>query len=213
MEATGKCHLRVTIKRKPSRTTAIVAIQVLVIHVVALLAPAHSPLCQLQLLHFYPLHENIKSSRFIFFGLSFTWGRMGKFLRPSSREEAQSCTPCASHMHPIPSAHSVCRGARGQQQEPAVSGMGHGANAIFYSRGSSVSCHQTAQAGSMSPDRRAEGLAGHTGVTHKGRFAFQNYPCSGAVPYLPFPSAPGDTIPFLHQLGVFGSKGNLVPPQ
>lgn len=112
MEATGNCHLTVTRKRKPSRTTAIVAIQVFVIHVVALLSPAHSPLCQLQLLHFYPLHQNIKSSRFIFFGLSFTWGRMGKFLRPSSREEAQSSTPCASHMHPIPSAHSVqgCQG-------------------------------------------------------------------------------------------------------
>lgn len=61
MEATGKCHLRVTRKRKPNRTTAIVAIQAFVIHVVALLSPAHSPLCQLQLLHFCPLHQNIKS--------------------------------------------------------------------------------------------------------------------------------------------------------
>lgn len=147
MEATGKCHLRVT--RKPNRTTAIVAIQAFVIHVVALLSPAHSPLCQLQLLHFYPLRQNIKSVDLHFFGLSFTWGRMGKFLRPSSREEAQSSTACASHTPPIPSAHSV-RGARGQQQEPAVSGMGHGANAIFYSRGSSVSSQQAAHAGSIS---------------------------------------------------------------
>lgn len=71
----------------------------------------------------------------------------------------------------------------------------------------------SAHAGSISRDRRAEGLAGHTGLTHKGSFAFQNYPSGGAVPNLPFPSAPGDTIPFLHQLGVFGSKGSLVPPQ
>lgn len=140
---------------------------------------------------------------------------MGKFLRPSSS------APCASYTHPVPSMchHSTqcARGARGQQQEPAVSGMGHGANAVFYSRGSSVSSQQTQT--TLAPSlvtgeqRVWQGTPRSTGVTHKGRFAFQNYPSSGAVPYLPFPSAPGDTIPFLHQLGVFGSKGNLVPPQ
>lgn len=164
----------------------------------------------------------IRTLTLYFFGLSFTWGRTGKFLRPSSTEDVQSSAPCASHTHPIPSAchHSTQRagGARGQQQEPAVSGMGHGANAIFYSRGSSVSSRQTQT--TLAPslvtgERRVwQGTPRGAGVTHKGRFAFQNYPSSGAAPYLPFPSsAPGDTIPFLHQLGVFGSKGNLVPPQ
>lgn len=65
VEAAGKCHLRVTRKKNKTkiqnRIAAIVAIQAFVIHVVALLSPAHSPLCQLQLLHFYPLHQNIKS--------------------------------------------------------------------------------------------------------------------------------------------------------
>lgn len=37
-EATGKCHLRVTRKKKIKQTTAIVAIQVSVIHGVALLS-------------------------------------------------------------------------------------------------------------------------------------------------------------------------------
>lgn len=188
------------------------ATQAFVIHVVALLSSAHSPLCQLRLLHFYPLHQNIKSvDLYFFFGLSYTWGRTGKFLRPSSREEAHSSAPCASHTHPVPSAchHSTQRAgaARGQQQEPAVSGMGHGANALFYSRGSSVSSHQTQT--TLAPSlvtgewRVWQGTPRGAGVTYKGRFAFQNYPSSGAVPYLPFPSAPGDTIPFLHQLGVY----------
>lgn len=113
--ATGKCHLRVTRRRKPNRNAAVVAIQAfVVIHVVALLSPAHSPLCQLRLLHFYTLNQNNKSVYLFSFGLSFTWGRTGKFLRPSSREEAQSSVPCASHTHPVPSAcHHSTKGMPG----------------------------------------------------------------------------------------------------
>lgn len=87
------------------------AIHVFVIHGVALLSPAHSPFCQLQLLHFYPLHQNMKSVDLDFFGLSLTWGRMGPF----SRGEAQSCTPCASHT-PSRCYHSL-QGCQRQQQE------------------------------------------------------------------------------------------------
>lgn len=153
---------------------------------------------QLQLLHFYPLHQNMKSVDLDFFGLSLTWGRMG----PSSREEAQGCTPCASHTPLSPQgATTACRAARGTSRNSS-------------GRDGAWSKCQIRFQGQLPPSTaQAEGLAGHTGVTHKGRFAFQNYPSSGAVPYLPFPSAPGDTIPFLHQLGVFGSKGNLIPPQ
>lgn len=109
------------------------AIHVFVIHGVALLSPAHSPFCQLQRLHFYPLHQNMKSVDLDFFGLSLTWGRMG----PSSRGEAQSCTPCASHtpcpLKVLPQPAELPEAAAGT----ALARMGHGANAIFDSRGSS----------------------------------------------------------------------------
>lgn len=109
------------------------AIHVFVIHGVALLSPAHSPFCQLQLLHFYPLHQNMKSVDLDFFGLSLTWGRMG----PSSRGEAQSCTPRASHtpcpLKVLPQPAGLPEAAAGT----ALARMGHGANAIFDSRGSS----------------------------------------------------------------------------
>lgn len=91
------------------------------------------PFCQLQLLHFHPLHQNMKSVGLDFFGLSLTWGRMG----PSSREEAQSCTPCASHT-PCPlKVPPQPAGLPGAAAGTALAEMGHGANAIFDSRGSS----------------------------------------------------------------------------
>lgn len=136
-------------------------------------------------------------SRFIFFGLSFTQGRMGTFLRPSRRKQAQSSTPCASHTTPQPST-----------ERAGVPGASSRSSCIR--DGERSKCHGLFQ-GQLSelsrPASRGFGRAHRTG------FAFQNHPSSGAVPYLPSPSAPGDTIPFLHQLGVFGSKGNLVPPQ
>lgn len=169
VEATGKCHLRVTRKRKPNRTAAVVAIQAFAIHVVALFSPAHSPLCQLQLLHFYPLHQNIKSVDLYFFGLSFTWGRMGTFLRPSSREEAQSSAPLCLTLSVSPQ-HTALQGC--QQQDPGMDRAWRKCHILFQGQLSELPAH-TAQAGSISRDRRAEGLAGHTGVTRtKGRFCF-----------------------------------------
>lgn len=76
----------------------------------------------------------MKSADFCFFGLSLTWGRMG----PSSREEAQSCSPCASHTPcPLLRVPPQPAGLPGPAAATALAGMGHGANARFDSRGSS----------------------------------------------------------------------------
>lgn len=62
---------------------------------------------------------------------------------PQQRGSSELHSLCFTHTPcPLSVSPQHCRGARGLQQEPAVSGMGHGANARFYSRGSSVSSHQ-----------------------------------------------------------------------
>lgn len=113
VEATGKCHLSVTKKKKSKQNHSHCGHQ----------SVCNSWSCpsQLQLLHFYPLHQNMKSVDLDFFGLSLTWGRMG----PSSREEAQGCTPCASHTPPVPSGcHHSLQGCQGHQQEQLWQGWG-----------------------------------------------------------------------------------------
>lgn len=139
-------------------------------------------------------------SRFLFFWSKFHLGQNGE-------RKLRAALPVLD-THPVPSAcHQSVQG-RVPAAGTALSGMGHGANAVFDPRGSSGSSHQPQP--TLAPPPAASRAFGRA---HWGRFAFQNYPSSGAAPYLPFPSAPGDTIPFLHQLGVFGSKGNLIPPQ
>lgn len=153
-----------------------------------------------------------QASRFIFFWPKFHLEQNGQI--PGAERKLRAALPALDTRTPSPQAsprHRACRGARGAA---GTSWIGDGARSkshvLFQGQLSELPA-STAQAGSISGDRRAEGLA--RGSRTRGRFAFQNYPSSGAAPYLPFPSAPGDTIPFLHQLGVFGSKGNLVPPR
>lgn len=117
--ATGKCHLRVTRKRKPNRTAAVVAIQALVIHVVALLSPAHSLLCQPQLLYFHPLHQNIKSVDFYFFGSKFHLGQSGQIpqaLQQRGSSELHSlCFTSSPHPLSVSPQHTACRGCSRNQ--------------------------------------------------------------------------------------------------
>lgn len=152
-EATGKCHLRVT--RKSNRTTAVVAIQVLVIHVAALLTPAHSPLCQLQLLHFYPLHQNIKSVDFYFFGLSFTWGRTG-------RGSSELHSLCLTHTLSPQRVTRACRGGC-QQQEQLCQGWGM-EQMPYLIPGPAQGAPTNHSPHWLHLQQRAERLAGHTGA-------------------------------------------------
>lgn len=165
--ATGKCHLKVTRRRKPNRNAAVVAIQAFVIHVVALLSSAHSPLCQLRLLHFYPLHQNIKSVDLYFFWSKFHLGQNGQIPQAlQQRGSSQLRSLCFTHApHPLSVSpqHAACRGCQGPAAGTSCirDGAWSKCHILFQGQLSELPPN-TDHAGSISRDRRAEGLAGHT---------------------------------------------------
>lgn len=110
MEATGKCHLRVTRKKKTKLNHSHCGYP----------SVCNSWSCpsQLQLLHFSPLHQNMKSA-----DLDFFWSKSHLGQRGSSE------------LHPLCLTHPLS--PRGATTATALAGMGHGAKARFDPRGSS----------------------------------------------------------------------------